>query len=274
MKQTAEQIKIGFLGAGRMAQALAGGFVGSGLAQASDLVTFDPSSDAIEAFRAAVGAEANTADSLAGVTQSADVVFLAVKPAYCEQVLQEAASGWGQGKLLVSIAAGVSLETLQGALPEGAAVIRVMPNTPCLVGRGACCYATGTNATAQHAQIVGELLGSVGYAAEVTEQLLDAVTGLSGSGPAYVYTFIEALADGGVKAGLTRDMAAQLAAHTVAGAAEMVLSTGEHPAKLRDMVASPGGTTITGLAELERHGLRSAVIEAVIASANRSKELG
>ena len=178
------------------------------------------------------------------------------------------------GKLFISIAAGVTITAIEEALGSDARVIRVMPNTPALIGQGASAYALGTHATASDSELAASLLASVGTVAEVPEKLLDAVTGLSGSGPAYVYTIIEALADGGVLCGLPKDKAVQLAAQTVAGAANMVLSTGEHPAALRDQVTSPGGTTIAGLQTIEAGNLRATLIDAVEAACSRSKQLG
>lgn len=266
---------IGFLGAGRMAQALGGGFVEAGLVPPDRVVAYDPSPEAAAAFSTAVGNPSASLNDPSEVVGAARIVFLAVKPAYVADSLSAVSPGWRPDEqMLVSVAAGVSLAKLEGALPSGSAVVRVMPNTPCLIGQGACCYALGAHASAEAGSEVGRLLGAVGYASETPESMLDAVTGLSGSGPAFVYTVIEALADGGVRAGLPRDLAAELAARTVSGAAQMVLTTGDHPATLRDAVASPGGTTIAGLAELERRGLRAALIEGVAAAAHRSAELG
>ncbi len=266
---------VGFLGAGRMAQALAAGFVRGGLVSASNLIAYNPSPAAGEAFIDAVGPDGRLAASPSELAKAARIVFLAVKPQKAPEALASVAKEWRAGEqLLVSVAAGVTLAALAAPLPKGSAVVRVMPNTPSLIGKGASCYALGEHATADHSADVGRLLSAVGFASETPEKLLDAVTGVSGSGPAYVYTMIEAMADGGVRAGLPRALAAELAARTVAGAAEMVITTGEHPAALRDAVASPGGTTIAGLAELERHGIRSALIEAVTTAARRSAELG
>jgi pyrroline-5-carboxylate reductase len=266
---------VGFLGAGRMAQALAAGFVRGGLIDPSRVIAYDPFLAAGQAFVDAVGAGARQAASPAEVVKASRIVFLAVKPQHARESLDAAATAWRAGEqLLVSVAAGVSIASLAAPLPEGSAVVRVMPNTPCLIGKGASCYALGEHASGEQGAEVGRLLSAVGFASETPEKLLDAVTGLSGSGPAFVYTVIEAIADGGVRAGLPRALAAELAARTVAGAAEMVTATGQHPAALRDAVASPGGTTIAGLAELERHGLRSALIEAVTTAARRSAELG
>lgn len=264
---------VGFFGAGQMAQALAAGWVRTGLVPPERICAYDPNASAIAGFKERVGAIADL-ESVEAVTKKADILLLAVKPQYSQEVLKAAATAVDSSKLLVSIAAGVTLETLQSALPAGTPVIRVMPNTPSLIGKGASCYSLGTHASLEHGELVKSLLSAVGSASETTEPMLDAVTGLSGSGPAFIYTVIEALADGGVKAGLPRALAAELAARTVAGAAEMVIATGQHPAALRDAVASPGGTTIAGLAELEKHGLRSALIEAVTAATKRAEELG
>jgi pyrroline-5-carboxylate reductase len=262
---------IGFIGAGQMARALAQGFVSAKLIPAERIVGWDPVPDAGQAFVKAVGAV--LAQSNSEVAQRADVIFLAVKPQSMNGVFGELAGKIGREKLVVSIAAGITLTRICEGLKTDR-VVRVMPNTPALVGRGASAYALGAGATSADGELAGKLLGAVGKALEVNEKLLDAVTGLSGSGPAFVYVMIEALSDGGVKMGLPRDVANTLAAQTVLGAAEMVLSTGEHPAALKDKVASPGGTTIAGLAALEDRGLRGALIAAVEAATRRSQELG
>jgi len=175
---------------------------------------------------------------------------------------------------VVSIAAGITLKQLAELLGSDTRLVRVMPNTPCLVGASATGYSVGPKATAADGELVGKLFRSVGNAFAVPENLLDAVTGLSGSGPAYVYVMIEALADGGVRVGLPRDIALSLAAQTVFGAAKMVLETVSHPAALKDAVASPGGTTIAGLHALERAGFRAGLMDAVEAAAKRATELG
>jgi pyrroline-5-carboxylate reductase len=202
------------------------------------------------------------------------VLLLAVKPQHVGGVLNQLKAGFEDRHLMVSIAAGVPLSTFGQALGSGRRLIRVMPNTPCLVGAGASAFALGGAANADDAGLVEELLSAVGIALEVPENLLDAVTGLSGSGPAYVYQIIEALSDGGVRAGLPRTIATKLAAQTVLGAAKMVLETGEHPGSLKDAVASPGGTTIAGLHALEAGGLRGVLMNAVLAATERSRELG
>jgi len=263
---------LGFVGAGQMARALAAGFVRAGLVRPEQIVAFDPADVATQQFAAAIP-DARLVTSNGMVVRAASVVFLAVKPQTAPSVMQELVGTWKADQLLVSIAAGLSLARLTSGFGTPR-VVRVMPNTPCLVGRGASGFALGPGATAADGELVGRLLRAVGTAFAVEERLLDAVTGLSGSGPAFVYTLIEALSDGGVRMGLPRTVATALAAQTVLGAAEMVLTTGEHPAVLKDRVASPGGTTIAGLQALENHGLRAALIAAVEAATRRSVELG
>ncbi len=265
------QQTIGFIGGGQMARALAGGLVRGGLTSGERLLVFDPAESARAEFTAQVAGARLLADNRA-VMAEADVIVLAVKPPQAGAVMEEVRGDCVSGKLLVSILAGTPLARLCAGFGTQR-VVRVMPNTPCLVGAGASAYALGPGATRQDARLVSELLGAVGMALEVDESLLDAVTGLSGSGPAFVYTMIEALSDGGVRMGLPRAVATQLAAQTVLGAAQMVLTSGEHPGVLRDRVASPGGTTIAGLQALEERGLRAALMAAVQAAAKRSAEL-
>lgn len=264
--------KIGFVGAGQMATALGQGFVAAGLIDARDLLAADPISEAAERFAKATGAK--TTDDNLQVAADADVIFLAVKPQQMAKVLAGLKGKIDSGKLVVSIAAGVRLDALAAGLGAEVRLVRVMPNTPCLVGKGACGYCLGEKATSDDGSLVSQLLGSVGVAFEVEEKLIDAVTGLSGSGPAFVYTMIEALSDGGVRMGLPRNVATALAAQTVAGAAEMVLATGEHTGVLKDRVTSPGGTTIAGIQALEDGNLRGTLIAAVEAATRRSIELG
>jgi len=204
---------------------------------------------------------------------SDNAIFLAVKPNCVMGACNDIMDAKDSGAVIISIAAGITLETLEKALP-GRRVVRVMPNTPCLVGEAACGFALGTLATDEDRTLVKTLLDAVGLSMEVSETLLNAVTGLSGSGPAYVFQFIEALSDGGVRAGLPRNVATMLAAQTVKGAAEMVLSTGKHPGQLKDAVTSPGGTTIAGVEALEKGGFRATTISAVTAATKRSMQLG
>jgi pyrroline-5-carboxylate reductase len=208
------------------------------------------------------------------VLAGADVVVLAVKPQVMAQALADIRGAVEPRHLVASIAAGVTLARLANALPAGTRLIRVMPNTPCLIGQGASCYSRGAAASDNDAAVVHELLTSVGQAYEVQEAQLDAVTGLSGSGPAFVYTVIEAMAEGGTAMGLPAELALELAARTASGAAAMVLQTRLSPAELRDQVTSPGGTTLAGLEALRRDGAAAALRAAVEAATKRSAELG
>lgn len=263
--------RIGFAGCGRMAQALAKGWIQAGVVRAEDLLGYEISPEAGEAARA-LGV--TLVNSNADLARPSDVLILAVKPQSMADVASELKGHLESRHLVVSIAAGITLDRLLSLFGEGIRLVRVMPNTPCLVGAAASGFTPSPTATAEDAALVERLFNSVGIAYRVSEGLLDAVTGLSGSGPAFLYLVIEALSDGGVKAGLPRDVATALAAQTVLGAARMVLETGLHPGELKDMVTSPGGTTIAGLAALEQHGVRAAFIDAVTAAAHRSQELG
>jgi pyrroline-5-carboxylate reductase len=204
----------------------------------------------------------------------ADVVVLAVKPHHIAGVLDEITGALRPGALVVSVAAGVTCATLESHLPEGTAVVRVMPNTPAVIGRGASAISAGTHAGEEHLAVTERLLARTGLVVRAPEKDLDAVTAISGSGPAYVFYVIDALAEAGVLLGLTRDRARELAAATVAGAAAMVQETGEHPVVLRERVSSPGGTTVAGVRELDAHGVRAAFIAAAEAARDRSVELG
>lgn len=268
----AAQLTIGFLGAGKMASALAKGFIHAGLVSADQLLASDPYEEARKAFAKETGAA--TTVSNAEVVQFASVVIIAVKPGNVPELLSQIRSLLTKQHLVISIAAGVPIAKLQSGLNEVTRVIRVMPNTPALVGCSASAYARGVETSAADGELAQKLFSSVGLAFEVKEALLDAVTGLSGSGPAYVYMIIEALSDGGVASGLSREVATKLAAQTVLGSAKMVLETGMHPGALKDMVTSPGGTTIEGVHELEKGGVRGALINAVRAAAEKSKKLG
>ncbi len=266
------RLNIGFLGAGKMATALARGFVNAEIVFPREIIASDPFDTARKTFAAEIGAKTSAAN--ANVAKFANVLILATKPDQVPAALAEISGAFTKNHLLISIAAGVTLAKLENALPAGARVIRVMPNTPALVGEGASAFALGKSATAADGELAKKLLSAVGVAFQVKESLLDAVTGLSGSGPAYVYQFIEALSDGGVASGLPRDIATRLAAQTVLGAAKMVLETGQHPGALKDQVTSPGGTTIEGLHQLEKGKLRATVMSAVRAATEKSKKLG
>ena len=267
----ASPTRWGFIGAGKMATALILGMIRAGSARPDRIAASDPSPTAREALAAESGVA--TSDSNAEVAAGCDVLVLAVKPQMMAAALADLGSGAASGKLVVSIAAGVPLARLTDGLGPDVRAVRVMPNTPALVGAGASAYCPGPGVGEGDEAIVRRLLESVGRAHRVPEAQMDAVTGLSGSGPAFVYVIVEALSDGGVRAGLPRDVATDLAAQTVLGAARMVLETGLHPGALKDQVTSPGGTTIAGLHALERGGLRAALIDAVSAAASRSAEL-
>ena len=266
------QLKIGFLGAGKMATALAKGFINARLVKPNQLFAADPFDAARKHFTDETGAKTFAANL--ETAKAANVLILATKPDQAAAALAEISGAFTKKHLLISIAAGVTISKLESALPAGARVIRVMQNTPALVGAGAAGFALGKNATADDGELAKKLLSAVGIALQVKESLLDAVTGLSGSGPAYVYQFIEALSDGGVASGLPRDIATKLAAQTVLGGAKMVLETGQHPGALKDQVTSPGGTTIEGIHELEKGKLRATVMNAVRAATEKSKKLG
>lgn len=263
-------MKIGFIGAGQMARAFAGGIVDSGASEPTDITISDPSPDSVAAFKTAIG-EVNVATSNSDCATDQEYLVLAVKP----QMFDDAAKSLDLSNsetTVISVMGGVLSDTISRSLSTER-VIRVMPNTPCLVGAGACGLTPSPAVPTSQVEAVTQLLSSMGVCVAVTEPLLDAVTGLSGSGPAFVFQFIQALADGGVLTGLSRPIALQLAAQTVMGAAKMVLETGDHPIQLSDRVASPGGTTIFGLQALAEGGMSAAVIEAVEAAAFRSREL-
>lgn len=267
-----ESIRIGFLGAGKMATALARGWITAGLTTKEGVMASDPLPQARADFTAATGASA-VADNRQ-VVASSELLVLAVKPQSMRELLAEIRPVVTSRHLVVSIAAGTTLQFLADNLGPERRLIRVMPNTPCLVGASASGYAPAETATEADTALVDRLLQAVGLAFRLPESLLDAVTGLSGSGTGFVYVIIEALSDAGVRVGLPRDVATALAAQTVFGSAKMVLETELHPAVLKDMVTSPGGTTTAGLHALERGGLRAALIDAVVAATVRSRELG
>ena len=266
-------MRLGIIGCGKMGTALVQGALRAGVVSAEEVLGYDPYQISRDAFAEATAV--NVTRDLAELAAMSEVILLCTKPQEISSALAELSlAANGKSTLVISIAAGVTLASLESGAPENFRIIRAMPNTPALVGRGAAGYCLGNRASTEDGQTAESLLAAVGIAVSVPEKLMDAVTGLSGSGPAYVYLIIEALADGGVRSGLPRTHALQLAAQTVFGAAAMVLETGEHPAVLKDMVTSPGGTTIAGLAELEARGLRAALIEAVTAATRRATELG
>lgn len=264
--------KVGFLGGGNMAEALIRGLLHSDSVAAEQIRASDVKEERLAELRAKYAIE--TTSSNEALASWADVLVIAVKPQIVDRILAPLAAGLDPGDLIISIAAGIPIEAIEARLPERARVIRTMPNTPAIVLAGATAIAAGTHATPEDVEIARALFQAVGRVVVLDESLLDAVTGLSGSGPAYIMLMIEALADGGVKVGLGRDAALMLAAQTVYGAAKLQLETGEHPGRLKDMVTSPGGTAIAGLHTLESGGLRRTLIDAVETAANRSAELG
>ncbi len=263
--------KIGFIGTGKMGQSLIKGLLNAGINN-QDIYASDVYEPGLIALRDETGIKTSTDNS--DTIENTEIVVLAVKPQILKKVLSGIADGITKDKLVISIAAGVPLKNIEDELQQGTRVVRVMPNIAATVAEAASAVCAGTGATEEDMQITLEIFGLLGSAIPVTENLMDAVTGLSGSGPAYIFPVIEAMADGAVLEGLDRQSALTLAAQTVLGAAKMVLETGSHPAELKDMVTSPGGTTIRGVHTLEESAVRAAFMNAVIASSRRSKELG
>jgi len=267
-----EQWRLVFLGGGQMAEAIARGVIAAGVLAPDQIAASEIRADRRAYLESKVGikAVASNAEAVA----FGDVIILALKPQDIRTVLAEIGGVVREDQLVVSIAAGVPLSKLEPPFEAPVPVIRVMPNTPCLVGAGMAAIARGKHATSEHEARVLGIFNATGKAVSVAEKDLDAVTGLSGSGPGYVAVVIEAMIDGGVRAGLARDVATTLAIQTVLGSAQMLSETGEHPARLKDMVTSPGGTTIAGVHALEQGGLRAAFMDAIVAATERSRELG
>lgn len=264
--------RLAVLGAGKMGGALVRGWVAASVLAPANIRLYDLQRAAAEAV--AGDTEAVIADSAEEAVSGAEILLVSVKPHVVFDTLAAVRKALASQCLVLSVAAGIRLEALEGAVPAGTPVVRVMPNTPALVGAGAAAFCRGRHATDEHASLAQTLFSAVGRVVEVEERQMDAVTAVSGSGPAYFYLLIEALTDGGVQAGLPRDVARTLAAQTAFGAAKMVLETGEHTAALKDAVTTPGGTTIAALAVLERAGIRGALMDAVGAAADRAREIG
>jgi pyrroline-5-carboxylate reductase len=263
---------IAFLGAGNMAEALLKGLLRAHVAAPEEIICADRRTERGPELTHKYGVRF-TNDNLAATRESA-IVVLSVKPQAMNKLLQEIKPALDQSKLVISIAAGVPIAAIERQVGHGVRIIRTMPNMPALVGAGATALSPGEHATEADLAQARALFEAVGMAVVVDEPLLDAVTGLSGSGPAYIFLIIEALADGGVKAGLARDQAQELAAQTVLGSAKLLIETGEHPGRLKDQVTSPGGTAIAGLHTLEAGGLRTTLMDAVESATQRSRELG
>jgi pyrroline-5-carboxylate reductase len=271
MSKMALMNKLGFLGGGRMAEALINGVLSAKRYRPDHIHVADPDRGRLDHLKTRYGVQVGAANN--EVVGLSDVVVLAVKP----QVMVDALSGIRDvltKQLVVSVAAGITISRLRDVCGPAARIIRAMPNTPAMVGEGITALAIGPNVEEDAVDCASEIFRSVGRVVTIQEPLMDAVTGLSGSGPAYVFLMIEAMADGGVKVGLPRETASLLAAQTVLGAARMVLETGQHPARLKDQVASPGGTTMAGLYRLEQGGLRAVLIDAIETATKRSQELG
>ena len=264
--------RVGFLGAGNIGDAMIKGILQAGLVPASAVSASDARPERLAQITKQYGIR-GCPDNVTLVRES-DVVVLAVKPQIIASVLREITPAVDDMRLIISVAAGVATSTLRAHLPRGRRLIRVMPNTPALVLEAATAIARAEGLEAGDLETAQELFGAVGRVVVLDEEALDAVTGLSGSGPAYVAIVIESLADGGVKMGLDRATAMMLAAQTVLGAAKLILETGTHPGQLKDMVSSPGGTTIAGIAALEEGGVRRTFINAVERATQRSRELG
>ena len=264
-------MKLGFIGAGNMGGAIIGGVVSSGLVNACDITVADRDAKKLNDLRDKFGVNISL-DNLD--CTDADVVFLCVKPNVIEYVIEELNSEVQNDTVFVSIAAGQSLEKLAAMFDNPQVkIVRVMPNTPALVGEGMSAVCANENVTEEEMQTVLDIFNCLGKAQSVSENIMDAVTAVSGSSPAYVFMFIEAMADAAVRGGMSRDMAYTFAAQAVLGSAKMVLETKKHPAELKDMVCSPGGTTIDAVAVLEEEGMRNAVMKAMQACINKSKEM-
>lgn len=265
------QGKIGFLGGGRMAEALIKGILKAGLADAEKVVVVDPDSGRRKFLQETYSVSATEAQSS---VVDCSIIILAVKPQVMGSLLDTCSIWMNSSHLVISIAAGIPLSFIEGRLDSGCRVVRVMPNTPALVLEGASALSGGVNVGSEDMETANRIFSAIGRSVMLAENYLDAVTGLSGSGPAYVFQFIESLIDGGVKVGLNRQDAQTLVLQTVLGSVKLAMESGEHPAQLKAMVTSPGGTTIAGLHELEKAGFTAGIMNAVEAATRRSEELG
>ena len=264
--------RIGFIGGGKMGKALIRGVLSAKLSSAGKIIVSDVDKKRCQILEKETGIK--TTQENKKVTFGSDIIILAIKPNVMGDILEELKNDITQKHLVVSIAAGIPLCFIESFLNKGCRAIRVMPNTPCLVGEAAAGYALGKKATRNDGKLVGQILNAVGKSFLLEEKYLDAVTGLSGSGPAFIYMVIEALADGGVKMGLPREVSTTLAAQTAFGAAKMVLEADMHIGELKGSVTSPGGTTIEGLRALEKGSLSNTLINAVEVATKKSKRLG
>ncbi len=264
--------KIGFIGSGNMASALVSGLLKGKHVQADQIVASDRDPNKTQRF--AERFHVSVTQDNASVVENSDIIVIAVKPQVIDKVMLEIGKTFTKEKLLISIAAGVKTSHLEKQLPSGGHVIRVMPNIAAMVDAAASALSVGAQATQDDLTLALGIFNAVGKCVVVDEEQLDAVTGLSGSGPAYIFLMIDSMADAGVKVGLNRENALLLASQTVFGAAKYLMESGEHPGRLKDMVTSPGGTAIAGIHTLEQGGLRTTLINAVEAATKRSQELG
>jgi pyrroline-5-carboxylate reductase len=264
--------RIGFIGGGKMGSALINGILSRDLLPAGNITVSDAAKERLEDIKKTCGVRVSEDNKK--TAKGADIIILAVKPQNMAEVLEEISGILDKNKLIISIAAGISTQYIEGYIKKGARVIRVMPNTPALIGEGATAITRGSQATDEDFTVTRYIFEAVGITVSVKEDLMDAVTGLSGSGPAYGFVIIDALADAGVNMGISRDIALKLAAQTLLGAAKLCLKGDKHPAELKDMVTSPGGTTIAGLKAMEEGKLRATLMAAVEAATLRAKELG
>lgn len=263
--------RMGFIGIGNMGEALLKGIINSGLIPSLRISASDVNTEKLKKLGDKLGI--NAVDDNQKLVDNSDIILIAVKPDIVSKVLLQVRANLVQPKWCISIAAGVTITAIENLLQAGTPVVRVMPNTPAMVSEGMTAISPGTHANEEHIDKAKQIFQAVGKAIVLQEKLMDVVTALSGSGPAFVFLIIEALADAGVQLGLSRSDASLMAAQTILGSSKMVLETQEHPAVLKNKVTSPGGTTAAGLYELERNGVRSAIIGAVVAATNRSKQL-
>lgn len=266
-----ENKRIGFIGGGAMCEAMIGGLLSKGLLKPDQITVNDVAKARLDLLQQQYAVQ--TTDSVTKVAGESEILFLTVKPQVMATVLSNIGKVVPKKTIVVSIAAGIKIATMEKYL-LGVPVIRVMPNTPVAVGEGMSAVARGTHADEKTAQLISEMFAAVGRSVVVEESMMDAVTGLSGSGPAFFFLMLDALSDAGVRVGFSRQNALLLSAQTMLGAAKMVLETGEHPGKLKDLVTSPGGTAITGVHMLETHSIRASLIEAVVAATARSRDMG
>lgn len=263
--------KVGFIGCGNMGSAMIGGLIKSGFASKEDIIVSDKIEASLETLREKLGVNITLDNNT--VIKESDVIFLAVKPFLYKDVIEEIKGVLSKDKIIITIAAGVSIKDIEQWLGDGFKVIRTMPNTPALVGEAMSAICINKNVSQEELEYTCNLYKSFGEYVELDEKDFDGFTALCGSSPAYVFIFIEAMADAAVKLGIPRAKAYRMASQSVLGSAKMVLDTGKHPGELKDMVCSPGGTTIEAVAELEKHGFRNAIIEAVVKCAEKSKSM-